>query len=210
MKRLRIVVAKRVAGERVREKGRIPGVVYGPHISPRSVWVQALDFKKIFSQSGENTLIELYEDASTVSIVLVHDVQHSPLKGVPTHVDFFAVDMKEELETAVPLEFSGVSQAIKEMGGVLVRNMEEIVVRCLPSDIPKSFTVNLEKLATFDDCIYVKDIVHSQKYEALVDGENVVALVVPPRKEETEPSSEASIVEQQANSADTKKEEVKK
>lgn len=186
MERLKLSAAVRVAGSRKSGKEMIPGVVYGSKAPAHSVWVNAIEFGKIFSQAGENTLVELQEEGGSNFVVLIHDVQHSPLRNIPTHVDFFAVNMKEEVETAVPLEFVGVSAAIKEEGGVLVRNMEEIAVRCLPADIPKSFVVNLEKLATFDDCIYVKDIVHSEKYEALVDGESAVALVARPRKEEVE------------------------
>lgn len=186
MERLKLSAAVRVAGSRKSGKEMIPGVVYGSKTPAHSVWVSAIEFGKIFSQAGENTLVELQEEGGSNFVVLIHDVQHSPLRNIPTHVDFFAVNMKEEVEAAVPLEFVGVSAAIKEEGGVLVRNMEEIAVRCLPADIPKSFVVNLEKLATFDDCIYVKDIVHSEKYEALVDGESAVALVARPRKEEVE------------------------
>ena len=200
MDRLKLSVEVRTQGTRESKKEMIPGVVYGSKTPAHSVWVNALEFGKVFAQSGENTLVDLQEKEGNSSVVLIHDVQHSPLRGVPVHVDFFAVDMEEEVEAAVPLEFVGVSAAIKEEGGVLVRNMEEITVRCLPSDIPKSFIVNLEKLVTFDDCIYVKDIVHNKKYEALVDGESAVALVARPRKEEV---VESTVSDQQTASVST-------
>ena len=188
MERLKLSVLKRGADKKVPAdlKKMIRGVVYGSKVDPFSIWMNAIDFQKVFIQAGENTLIDLETDDANQHVVLVHDVQLSPMRGIPMHADFFVVNMKENVETAVPLEFVGVSMAIKEEGGVLVKNMEEIEVRCLPSDIPKHFVVDLSKLNTFDDCIYVKDIVHSEKYEALLDGESAVALVARPRKEEVE------------------------
>lgn len=186
MKRLQLSASKRISGKKNDSKKTIFGVVYGPKTPSQSISVNVLEFQKIFPKAGENTLIDLSMDKGSPMVTLIHDVQYSPTRGFPIHIDFFAVDMKEKVEAAVPLEFAGVSPAVKEEFGVLVRNMEEITVRCLPSDIPKSFTVDLSLLKTFDDCIYVKDIVHNEKYEAMIDGESAVALVVRPRKEEEE------------------------
>lgn len=201
MKRLELSVQQRTAEKEkgLLSKGMMRGVVYGSKVKSFPVWVNPIHFQKIFSEAGENTLIDLNVEKGAQHVVLVHDVQYSPMRGNPIHVDFFVVNMKEEVETAVPLEFIGVSPVIKEESGVLVKNMDEIEVRCLPSDIPKSFVVDLSLLKTFDDCIYVKDIVHSEKYEALVDGESAVALVSRPREVEEElsvaPESQVAEVE---------------
>ncbi len=186
MERLKLLVSKRLSDKSdvAWSKEMMRGVVYGSKVESLPIWVNALSFQKAFSEAGENTLIELEVDGVGKHVVLVHDVQYSPMRGTPVHVDFFVVNMKENVEAAVPLEFVGISPAIKEEGGMLVKNMEEIEVRCLPSDIPKSFTVDISLLKTFDDCIYVKDIVHSEQYEALIDGESAVALVARPRQEE--------------------------
>lgn len=209
MERLKLLVSKRMsdknAGDRSKEMMR--GVVYGAKVESLPIWVNALGFQKTFAEAGENTLIELEVEGIGKHIVLVHDVQYSPMRGVPTHVDFFVVNMKENVEAGVPLEFVGISPVIKEEGGVLVKNMEEIEVRCLPSDIPKSFVVDLSLLKTFDDCIYVKDIVHSEKYEALIDGESAVVLVARPRQEEIETTApESGIPEEVAKTEESSEE----
>ncbi len=209
MERLKLAAVSRLAGARS-SKEMIHAVVYGSKVASRPVSVNGINFQKIFSQAGENTLIELEMEGGSREVVLIHDVQYAPLRGLPIHIDFFVVNMKENVETSVPLEFVGVSPAIKEEGGVLIHNMEEIEIRCLPADIPKSFTVDLSLLKTFDDCIYVKDIVHSEKYEALVDGESAVALVARPRQEEAEvsvvaPEQSVATTPQAGESSETKK-----
>lgn len=191
MSRLELLVQKRSFDKKESPalKDKMYGVVYGSKVNSFPIWVNTVQFRKVFAETGENTLLDLHVEGDGRHVVLVHDVQYSPMRGTPIHVDFFVVNMKEEVETAVPLEFIGVSPAVKEEAGVLVKNMEEIEIRCLPNDIPKSFIVDLSVLKDFDDCIYVKDIVHSEKYEALLDGESAVVLVARPREVEEEVST---------------------
>ncbi len=92
--------------------------------------------------------------------------------------------MDEEIEATVEIEFTGESPAVKELGGVLVKNIDEVDVKCLPGDLPPKIIVDVGKLKTFDDYIYVKGLKVSDKIELLVDPETVVAMVAPPRSEE--------------------------
>lgn len=214
MERLTLAVQSRGKDTKIPEESgkMLRGVVYGSKVDSFSVWFTTIDFQKIFAQAGENTLIDLKMNSGNAYTVLIHDVQYSPMRNTPTHADFFVVNMKENVETSVPLEFIGESDVVKSEGGVLVKNMEEIGVRCLPNDIPKSFTVDLSVLKTFDDCIYVKDIVQSDKYEVLIDGESAIVLVARPRVEEvietTAPENTVAEVEVEAkekeNSEDKK------
>ena len=57
------------------------------------------------------------------------------------------------------------------------------MVKCLPSDLPEKFEVDLSKLATFDDAITVKDIKVSDKVQITLDEETVIALISAPRTE---------------------------
>ncbi|HBR71634.1 MAG TPA: 50S ribosomal protein L25, partial [Candidatus Moranbacteria bacterium] len=82
------------------------------------------------------------------------------------------------------LEFVGESPAVKENGGILVKNMDEVEVKCLPADLPSKFEINLSMLAKFEDHITVADIKVPQGVEILAEKEAVIALVIPPRTEE--------------------------
>ena len=79
----------------------------------------------------------------------------------------------------------GVSVAVKELGGILVKNLGEIEVEALPSDLPHSFEVSIERLKTFEDFIRVKDLKISENVKILGHSEeDVMATVQPPRSEE--------------------------
>ena len=91
--------------------------------------------------------------------------------------------MKEEVETEIPLEFIGESEAVKAHGGVLIKNMDAVSVKCLPANLPEKFVIDLAKLVTFEDHITIADLKTSDLVEILLEDETVIALVAAPRTE---------------------------
>jgi large subunit ribosomal protein L25 len=169
--------------EALRQNDLIPAVLYGHDVEPVTLSVNYLDFSRALKTAGESTLIELSLEGKKPVNVLIQDVATHPLSGRFLHVDFYQVNMKEEIETDVPLEFVGESAAVKALSGVLIRSLEEVKIKCLPSDLPHALQVDLSKLATFDDAIKVGDIVLPQGVELLDDAETIVATVAAPHTE---------------------------
>jgi large subunit ribosomal protein L25 len=172
-------------GKKIAEKKQIPAILYGRGLKNKMLWVDYLDFSRIYGEVGESTLVELSVDGDGQDHrVLIYDVQQDPVTDEFSHADFYQVKMDEEIETEVELEFVGEAPAVKELGGVLVKNMDTIEVKCLPGDLPGDIIVDISKLKTFDDHIYVKDLPISDKVKIDVDPETVVALVSEPRSDE--------------------------
>lgn len=169
-----------------RKEGLIPAVVYGRGIGATSLWINDLDFRKLIAKSGESTMISLEIDDKNNRNVIIYETQVDPVTGKYLHADFFQVRMDEEIETEVELVYLNEeeSPAIKELGGVLVKNMDSIEVKCLPGDLPSHIDIDVSKIKTFEDYIYVKDLDISPKVKIGVDPETVVALVSPPRSTE--------------------------
>ncbi len=161
----------------------VPAVLYGRGISTISLWVSEKKFNNAYNQVGESAIFKLDIEGDTRS-VLIKEVQRDPLSDEVQHVDFYQVRMDEEIEAEIDLVFRGESPAVKELGGVLVKNMDTVEVRCLPGDLPKNFEVDISRIKTFDDYIYVKDLLFPDKVETLIDPETVIAMVSPPRTEE--------------------------
>lgn len=169
--------------EQLRKDDMVPAVVYGRKIEPRNIALSYLEFSKAYKQAGENTIIELSVGEGKPVNVLIHAVQMSPLKNRFIHADFFQVRMDEEIETHVPLVFIGESPAVREMGGMLMKSIEELPVKTLPSDLPHSLEVDLSTLLTFEDHITVSDIKVSDRVKIDADPNMVIASVIPPRTE---------------------------
>jgi large subunit ribosomal protein L25 len=178
---VRDIVGKKV--KKLRTEDMIPAVMYGHKIASQNLLVNYLDFKRVYDKAGESSLVELDSAGKKVN-VLIHDTQTDPMSGKVSHIDFFQVNMKEEVETEIRLEFVGEAAAVKEHGGMLVKNIDSIKVKCLPADLPEKYEVDISKLATFADTIAVKDLKISDKVEILQDPETIIVLVQAPRTEE--------------------------
>lgn len=171
--------------QEMRQAGMIPAVVYGSGVENTSLSVNKVDFMKAFAQAGETSLISLDVDGKKMT-VLVKDMSFDPLTDAVTHVDFYAPNLKEETTANVPLVFVGESAAVNDLKGMLVKNLHELEVKCLPQDIPHEIQVDISKLVTFEDHVYVKDIKVSDKVHILKNPEEIVVLAAPPQNVEAE------------------------
>lgn len=169
---------------RLRKAGVIPAVLYGYGIPSVAVQVEARAFENVWKEAGESSLISLVMDDGARQTVLINDVARDVLRGVPIHVDLYAVRMDRPIEANIPLVFVGESEAVKALGGVLVKVAHELAVRALPKDLPHEIPVDLTLLHILGDQIFVKDIALPVGAEALVEPEQVLVLVEAPRTEE--------------------------
>jgi len=191
--------------KKLRNSGFIPAVLYGPKVDNLNVSVDRKEFSDIFQQAGESTLINLEIDSKKYP-VLVHEAKHDPLSGDIVHLDFYQPILTEKTEVDVPLEFVGEAPAVKDLGGTLVKEIQEITVKALPQNLPHEIKVDVSGLNSFDDEILVSDLKVPENVEILKDKSDVVATVQPAADvdselekpieeegpaEETEPSEEA-------------------
>lgn len=179
--------SRTVAGgkaKKLRHEGKIPAVIYGGGTKSQSLAVDYLDFQKVYEEAGRSTIFELDIDEKKKSNVLIQDVQLDPLSGNFSHIDFFQVRMDQKIETEVPLEFVGESEAAINLSGVLVKSLDAVPVSCLPADLPAKLEVDISSLKTFDDVIKVGDLKISEKIKIQIEPDIVIANVSAPRSEE--------------------------
>lgn len=209
--KLRTVFGK--ANKKLRLTGSVPAVVYGPGKETLPLLLDGKEFEKVFRQSGESTLVDLVIDGEPrQKKILIHDVAKHFMKDEPIHVDFYEVDLNRKIHAKIPVHISGTAPAVKELGGVLVKNMSEIEVEALPADLPQFIEVNLAGLKTFDDHIRFSDLKVSDKVKVLSRPEDLIISVQKPRSEEElkELEKPAAEAEQAAIEAMAKKEEAEK
>lgn len=166
-----------------RAKGNIAAVLYGHGKPATSLWVERIAFEKLYAQAGESSIIHIDVDGKSHT-ALVQDVSFDPLAHRAIHIDFLQVKMNEVIEVTVPLEFVNEAPAVRQLGGTLIKTVEEVEVSCLPKDLPHALEVDLAKLATFDDQLTVADVVAPQDVKILTNLETVLATVEEPRSDE--------------------------
>jgi large subunit ribosomal protein L25 len=166
-----------------RKSGNIAAVLYGHGGKATSLWIERLAFEKLYTGAGESSIIKIVVDGKGVD-GLIQDVSFDPIAHRAMHVDFLQVKMNEVLEAHVPIEFVGESPAVRELGGMFLKTLEEVAVSCLPKDLPQHLEVDISKLSTFEDSINVGDIVAPAGVKILTALDTVVATTEAPRSAE--------------------------
>jgi large subunit ribosomal protein L25 len=210
---------------RTRREGRVPGVLYGEgkDATPISVEPRAL-LRILHSESGANTLISLKLTGAGDTRVLVKDFQLDPVTHQVLHADFYRVAMDKALEVTVPVTIKGEPKGVKQQGGILEFIRREIVVSCLPADIPEHIEVDVSDLMLHQG-IRVREIATNPRWTPITEGEAMLVHVIMPKAEEaaatTEPAAataapaEPEVIkkgkkEEEGEAAATAKEEKKK
>ncbi len=195
--------SREVVGRKVRHlrsSGVMPAVMYGKGQESLALQVAVSDFEAAYKQAGESTLVYLHV-GKDVYPTIINDVARHPLTGQPMHADFYKVRLDQAIKANVPVVFVGESPAVKNLGGIFVRNVNELEVQALPADMPHEIEVDISKLAAFGDQITLGDITVANA--KLIGGaDEIIATVQEPKSEEelaaelAEPTTDVSAVEE--------------
>jgi len=180
----RTIIGKGV--QALRAQGRMPAIVYSGGEESVPIELSAKEFAQVFKAAGESTVIELSIEGETKN-VLINAVDIDPIKHEVRHADFYAVKKGQKVEIAVPLVFTGVSPAIKELGANLVKVLHELDVEAEATNLPRELTVDITSLVDLESHIAAKDVSLPEGVTLVTDPEETVAIVVIPEEEPEEP-----------------------
>ncbi len=191
---------------KLRAKGMIPAVFYGPRSESLVLMVDPKELSKTLkTEAGENVIIDLTIRKGPESLqktVMVKEVQMHPIQRRMLHADFYEVSMEQMVTVEVPVHLLGKAEGVKA-GGILDQVLRTIQIQCLPGDIPRSIDVNVDALM-IGDSVHVKEV-QLEKGKILTDPNFTIASVVPPAAE-VKPAEEA-VPEEEAAEAEAKEKE---
>ncbi len=172
--------------EALRREGMLPAVMYGRKEPSTPIAVAYKDFEKVFHEAGESTVITL-QGLGADKEALIHAVAVDPVLDVPVHADFYVIEKGQTVSVSVPFVFEGVSPAVKDLGGILVKVMRELDMEVLPKDLPHAIVVDISTLENINDQIQIKDLLLPQSAKISIDKDEVVAMISIAQEEPEEP-----------------------
>ena len=178
---------------RTRRGGQVPAVLYGgdsKDATPISVAPKAL-LKILHSESGQNTLIALKLPGAGDTRVLVRDFQIDPVTHQVLHADFYRVAMDRVIQVTIPVTVHGEPKGVKQQGGLLEFIRREIVIECLPGDIPEHVDIDVSELMLHQG-VRVRDVATDPKWKAVTEGEAMLVHVIMPKAEEVAAPADAA------------------
>lgn len=175
----------KVAPNTLRNAGKIPAVFYGRKQKSTPITIATRDFEKVWKKAGEHTIVNLTNQGEEVQ-ALLHAVDKHPVTGNPRHADFYVFEKGQKLKIKIPIEFIGVSPAVKDLGAVLVKVVHDLEIEAAPKDLPQKLEVNISSLAAFGNVITAKEIALPLGVSLVVSPDDVIASVYEPKEEVVE------------------------
>ena len=139
---------KNLSAKKIRNLGNIPGVVYGDGEKTKKISLQAKDLRKALELPSIFSQVILLRQAEESHKVILKDVQINPSNDKPVHVDFMKVSASTKITMQVPLKFvsEDICFGVKNEGGMISKNKNEIELTCLAENLPEFIEVNVADL----------------------------------------------------------------
>jgi large subunit ribosomal protein L25 len=164
-----------------RQKGLIPGIVYGGKEGPRAVQVDERNFTKLYTTGTLLSTLLMLELDGEKTRVIPRDVQLDPVTDRPLHVDFLRLAEGARIALHIPVHFRGQenSPGIKR-GGVLNIVRHTVELYCPADRIPPFIEGDLNGL-DIGDSLHISAFTLPEGVKPVVTTRDfTVATIAPP------------------------------
>ena len=172
------------AVRKLRQQGKVPGVVYGGHRDPVAIIVDRKAITDLIQKSEHGVRsVFLLKMAGTDQQrhAMIKDIQIDPINRKMMHVDFIRVVMDEVVRVSVPVVITGSPIGVRE-GGLLDFQVRELHVECLPNAIPDKVEIEISELG-IHHYFRISDLPLPEGVKVLDDPNRVVVGVTHQRAE---------------------------
>lgn len=167
---------------KVRTQGWIPAVCYGLGEDPLKIEVSEREFQALARAKQLTHVVDLGLGDKGASYAVIREIQRNVIKnGVFFHIDFLRVAMDQKVAVEVPIVFSGIPVGVKVDNGVLGHPIKNVMIECLPNNIPENITIDVSELKV-GESIHVRDL-SIPDIEIKDSPDEVLAVVTPPTRE---------------------------
>ena len=180
MERVVIKATKRdVTGKKVsqlRREGKMPGVVYGHHIEPIAILMDAREVTRAMIGLTPSSIVTIDIDGEDHA-ALIRERQRDYLKNRFIHIDFQAVSRTEKIRARIETELVGTAPAVKNFNGIVLHEKEYIEVEALPEHLPERFIVDISNLNRIGDMIRISDMKIADDVTVFDDVNDVIVSI---------------------------------
>ena len=181
MSNLTLEVESRDAGgknvnRRLRSVGKLPAVVYGGDLPPKTIVVNDRSMRDLLRDTADDNPIFLLKLGDQSRHTMIKEMQSDPITGKMIHVDFLRVKMDEDVTVTVAIELEGKPIGVKDEDGMLDHITREVIVTCLPGNIPGHISVDVSGMH-LGDTVLAKDLVLPEGVRLEFDEDRVICSV---------------------------------
>src|SRR5659263_101400 len=175
------------AANRLRAQDQIPAVLYGggKDMETWSLQVPPKTLATLFNKGlHSNAIFKLnLKGTDQTRHVMIRDLTLDPVSRKMLHVDFVRVLLDRKLRVKSEIAIEGVPSGVRNAGGILNIVTHEILIECLPADIPEFVKVDVSAMEMHDS-LRVSDLKLGDRIKVLENADRVIAHVGVPKAEE--------------------------
>src|SRR5579864_438143 len=178
---------------RLRRDGIVPANIFG-HGDSRAIQAPMRSLERLLAEGGRTSVVTIAFDGRSET-ALLKSLQRDPRSGQILHMDFQAVSMDQEVTSTVPVRFVGESEAVTKLDGVMMHPRSELHVTARAADLPDVVEIDVSSITELHGAIHVADLPVSSTYTINDSPDEVLAIVLPPKREveeEVAPAEEAA------------------
>jgi large subunit ribosomal protein L25 len=133
------------ASRRLRNDELVPAIVYGGTQQPRNVSLSHRELVKALENEAFFSHLITLKLADGAEEVILKDLQRHPARPRILHADFQRVSRDRKIHVHIPLHFINQEKChgVKNQGGIIQHNANEVYVTCLPQDLPEYIEVDM-------------------------------------------------------------------
>lgn len=148
------------ASRRLRHTGKVPAVLYGGNEPAVSLIVDHNELRNhLKTEAFYSHILTLTVGGQSQQVVL-KDLQRHPVRHEDiVHLDLYRILADKILRRPVPLHFTGaeIAPGVKLGGGKLEHLHNEVLVECLPKDLPEYIEVDCSQME-LNQSIHLSDL----------------------------------------------------
>ena len=150
-------------------------------MDPVSIAVNAREFTNALkTDAGSNVILNL-EVGKSKYTTLAREIQRHPYKNEFLHIDLIQIDLTQNVEANVQVNFLGTPIGVKDEGGLVQTINSTITVSTLPSTIPASLDLDISELNVGENAT-VLDVKLPEGVElATEDDDSILVTITLPR-----------------------------
>lgn len=176
---------------RLRSRGLIPAVLYGPETEPTPIAVSPKEvLRMLHTEHGRNTVVNLALGDGKESLAICKDVDVDPVSRALRHVDFYHVVLGREVDVQVPFRSKGRAAGVQK-GGTLHVTLRELPVRCTPDKIPAAIEIDVSKME-IGDVLRVEDLQLPEGVQVMRSAQRTLVTVMAEERKAVEEEEAAA------------------
>lgn len=145
------------AAKRVSKDGMLPAVLYDSKRNSYSVSVDRKIIDTLLKTATSTTIIDSTYDGKNLKVIL-KEVDKNPVTDKIRHLSFFIIDESHEMVFTIPFNIIGISPAVKNNLGILVKALDAIDVKCKLADLVSQIDIDISNLEHPGQSILVSDV----------------------------------------------------